>query len=256
MTFPMPAEPERKPCVGWMVHSHGTVDSTQALARALPAWSAVVATSQMHGRGQYERTFLSDVGGFYLTAVLPFDGDAARWRGFALAVGWAVQAALCTAGGVETRLRWPNDLMIGPRKVGGILVEQGGRDTLLVGLGLNVSNQPWRHDATLRTVAARLADQPGVRLSRPEQWQTPILSALAAAHAEFSRLGLAGMSALLNPCWREPRAVELTMIEGHEPAVVTGVFVGINQVGNLFLTAADGTKFVVPENQVRRLREL
>ena len=74
----------------WRVEEHATIGSTQTRARELPAWSAVIAGEQTAGRGQGERSFVSDRGGLYLSAVLPYAGDALRARGFALAVGWAL----------------------------------------------------------------------------------------------------------------------------------------------------------------------
>ena len=48
----------------------------------------------------------------------------------------------------EARLRWPNDLMSGRKKLAGLLIEQGGRQKLTVGIGMNVLNAPW--DLTVR----------------------------------------------------------------------------------------------------------
>ena len=141
------------PMPPWSVEHFPVLTTTQLFARNRPAWSVVTADVQTAGRGQRERSFVSDPGGLYLTAVLPFDGDSAGWRGFALAVGSSVRHALGRLGMGDLRLRWPNDLMIGSRKVGGILVEQGQSHTLLVGLGLNVINRPWAKDPALRKVA-------------------------------------------------------------------------------------------------------
>src|ERR1019366_8859061 len=131
----MNAAPQSKLRPDWSVEHHPIVTTTQALACSRPAWSAVTADEQTAGRGQRERSFVSDPGGLYLTAVLPYAGDPLASRGFALAVGWAVCTTLRRAGVVDVRLRWPNDLMVGTRKVGGILIKQAARDTLLVGLG-------------------------------------------------------------------------------------------------------------------------
>lgn len=235
---------------------HPVVTTTQSLARQRPAWSAVWAQEQTAGRGQYDRSFVSDPGGFYLSAVLPFDGDAAKWRGFALAVGWAVRKQLQAAGVEAVRLRWPNDLMIGPRKLGGILTEQGARDTLLVGLGLNVTNHPARHDPALSSVATRLADQAGCQLNTPELLLKPMLRAIREAWDVFGREGLAGLVPELNSGWRERRAVELELMPGLEPARMHGSFMGIDASGHLLIQPGGNFPVAVPPHHVHRLREV
>lgn len=237
----------------WQVEAHEVVDTTQALARAKPAWHAVVAAEQRRGRGQRERGFVSDRGGLYLTAVLPYTGDPLAARGFALAVGWSLREALSAQGGA-LRLRWPNDLLVGTRKVGGILVEQAGRDTLLVGVGLNVANRPWETDPLLRETAGSLADcgHPAAHWPRPQLVER-LLAAVARAHAEFCRAGFAGLVPRLNEGWGGARPVVLELVGAREP--VRGLFAGVHESGDLVLRDAGGAWVRVPEHHVARLRE-
>lgn len=244
------------PAGGWTVEWLESVESTQAVARTRPAWTAVLAEEQTAGRGQRERTFTSDRGGFYLTAVLPFDGDAAGWRGFALAVGRAVLLALTDFGVEDLRLRWPNDLMIGPRKVGGILVEQGGPRTLLVGLGLNLSNRPWLADHTLRYSAARLLDHCNRALTSPGQLLDPILVALRRAYEEFSVGRLAGLVPELNRCWGARRHVWLEAAPEVDLPETEGAFAGIDEHGHVLIARPDGSQATIPEHHIQRLVEV
>lgn len=233
------------------------VDTTQSLARSRAAWSAVTTDEQTAGRGQRDRSFVSDPGGLYLTAVLPYDGDPLATRGFALAVGWAVRATLLRAGVRDVRLRWPNDLMIETRKIGGILVEQGTKQTLLVGLGLNYSNQPWRADPALREIAGRLVDAASADTlpSRAELAQR-LLRAIGLAYHIFARKRLEGFVPILNRDWGQPRRVRLELLAGIGPTEIEGLFLGIGLKGNLLLHLDDGTQLTVPENHVSRLREI
>jgi BirA family transcriptional regulator, biotin operon repressor / biotin---[acetyl-CoA-carboxylase] ligase len=241
---------------GWKVINLEEVDSTQKFATDLPPWSAVIAAHQTGGRGQRQRTFTSDPGGLYLTAVVPFDGDAAGWRGFALAIGRAVMQALCEMGVEDLRLRWPNDLMIGPRKVGGILVEQGGHDRLLVGLGLNVTNRPWMEDHTLRYIAGRLLDHSERALTGPVPMVGPMLQAIRRAHDEFTHQRLAGLVSELNHCWGVRRHVWLEAVPDIDLPETEGAFAGIDETGQVLIARPNGSLVSVPEHHIQRLVEV
>lgn len=241
---------------GWEVRRYGTISSTQDAGAGLGPWTAAVADAQTSGRGQWQRVFTSDRGGFYMTAVLPFNGDPVQWRGFALAVGWAVAAQFRARAIASLRLRWPNDLMIGDRKVGGILVSQGRPDTLCVGLGMNVRNRPWLHDPSLRTIACRLADH-----AREDRLDfgflaRAVLSAVRLAHANFCQLGLSGIADQLNQSWGGARSVVLELAPGAPAEEVAGRFQGILPNGDLLLDGAAGERVVVRSHLVKRLREV
>lgn len=241
----------------WSIEHFRVVDTTQSLARLRPAWSAVTADEQTTGRGQRDRCFVSDLGGLYLTAVLPYGGDALAARGFALAVGWAARETLRRAGVAGLRLRWPNDLMVGSRKVGGILVEQGGPKTLLVGIGLNIRNEPWKTDPALGMIAGRLGDANGERpLPDRDRLVELLLSAIRAAHEVFSRRQLAGMVPLLNRCWGRARRVRLEILSRNGLSEIEGDFLGIGPTGCVLLRTPDGMRVALPEHHINRLREM
>jgi len=250
------AEPARSGG-GWTIEHQDRVGSTQTLARGRPAWSAVVAGEQTAGRGQATRSFTSDPGGLYVTAVLPYAGDPLETRGFALAVGWALREMLLRMGVKNLRLRWPNDLMVGPRKVGGILVEQGGSDTLLVGVGLNVTNHPWIAEPALQPIAGRLADAvagralPGIRKMAEE-----VLQAIRKAHETFARDRLAGFAVRLNDCWGPAHEVVIEPAGGVQRADVQGWFRGIDQDGRVLVQLAEGKSVAIPAHEIGRLREV
>ncbi len=249
--------PDHAPLPDWVIEHRGRVVSTQELARPLPAWSAVWADEQTSGRGQADRVFVSDPGGLYLTAVLPYAGDALAARGFALAVGWAVREELLALGVAGLRLRWPNDLMAGYAKVGGILVEQGGPRTLLVGLGLNITNRPWLVDYALGGCAGRISDLPGGE-SLPEKpaLAAALLRAIRRAHEEFGCRHLAGFARLLASSWGEPRAVILEPARGVTLAATCGHFLGIDTSGAVRLRTTPGVEARIPAHHIQRLREV
>jgi BirA family biotin operon repressor/biotin-[acetyl-CoA-carboxylase] ligase len=112
----------------------GSVASTQEVARALAIGTAVVAEHQEAGRGRLGRRWEAPPGTALLASfVLPFQPLAP------IAAGVAAAAAC----GPAVRLKWPNDLLLEDRKLGGILVEAAG-DRAIVGIGINLAWAPPR----------------------------------------------------------------------------------------------------------------
>ena len=115
-----------------MLHRLGTVESTQDEAAGLPVGSVVVADNQTAGRGRLGRTWEAPPGsGLFSTFVLA-PGPL---------VVFASGVAAAEACGPEVRLKWPNDLMLDDRKLGGVLAEIRGQKAL-VGIGINLSWAP------------------------------------------------------------------------------------------------------------------
>jgi len=119
--------------------------SSLLLARAgdgAPAGSVVVADRQTAGRGRRGRHWLSSPAASLTFSVLwRFAGGVDRLAGLSLAVGVAVLRALEACGASGLALKWPNDILLGDAKLGGILVElQSERRGMLVviGIGLNL----------------------------------------------------------------------------------------------------------------------
>ena len=151
--------------VEWIVDSsnsvllrrEGVADGAQAL----------LVEGQSGGRGRRGRTWRSPLAAnLYLSLARRYAGGLARLGGLSLAAGVAVAEALRSLG-VAVQLKWPNDLVVDGRKLGGLLVEGGGEHAgparAVVGLGLNVCmppaasrgiDQPWTDLATVAPAAA------------------------------------------------------------------------------------------------------
>ena len=121
------------------------IDSTNTylLAEAKSgAAEGVVATAnyQRAGRGRLGRKWTAPAGASLLVSILlrPTDLPTHRRHLVTAAVGLAALAAVDSVAGVAAALKWPNDLLVGERKLAGILAEAEG-DAVVVGLGLNVS---------------------------------------------------------------------------------------------------------------------
>jgi len=236
----------------WWLITHELLTSTNDEARELPAWTAITAARQSAGRGRLARSFVSDAGGLWISAVLPAEGGMLRWTGFSLVVGRYLLKWLQALGVEGARLRWPNDLMIGSRKLGGLLIEQGQPGTFIVGLGMNVSNTPWLQDQGLAETATRLADHLEAELDLDEL-AVQVLDVIANAHADMQINGLQRTINALNLDWEKGSMVEITR---NGSASLRGWFTGLDLEGNLRVVEADGNPLIVEHHLVERLVEI
>ena len=160
-----------------IIHHIERTTSTQLEARKLIAEGSatigdiVLANEQTAGRGRFGRTWISPNGGLYATLILP---DTPL---LSLKAGLAVVRALRSVG-LDAGLKWPNDVMMGDRKIAGVLVETDG-DRSLVGIGLNLASAPLE----TATCVARYVDAPD-----RDEWARTIASALSELSAEKSVL--------------------------------------------------------------------
>ncbi|MFB7994897.1 biotin--[acetyl-CoA-carboxylase] ligase [Streptomyces sp. NPDC056002] len=116
-----------------------------ALSGKAEEGAVLVAESQSAGRGRLDRQWTAPArSGLFFSVFLKPGADVpvARWGWLPLLTGVAVATGLARAAGVDTALKWPNDLLVNvggeERKAGGILAERAG-DGVVVGIGLNVS---------------------------------------------------------------------------------------------------------------------
>ncbi len=159
-----------------------TVDSTQRHAAALAAdgavdGTAVVADTQTQGRGRRGRVWLDTPGeSLLLSVVLRTSLPLARLPTLSIAAGVAVAEALIESAGVDARLKWPNDVVIGGRKIAGVLLERHG-DAVILGIGVNVAQT---------SVRARLAPQAtSVAIEHGRADRDAILGAILATVAHW-----------------------------------------------------------------------
>ncbi|MFE9676113.1 biotin--[acetyl-CoA-carboxylase] ligase [Streptomyces sp. NPDC006259] len=107
--------------------------------------AVLVAEEQTSGRGRLDRRWTAPPrsGLFFSVLLRPADVPVARWGWLPLLTGVAVATGLSRAAGVDTALKWPNDLLVTvdgeERKAGGILAERAGADGVVVGVGINVT---------------------------------------------------------------------------------------------------------------------
>lgn len=122
-----------------VVASTGSTNA-DLLRRGGPEGQVLVAEEQTAGRGRMGRSWVSQPGASLTFSVLlrPVSVPPARRGWLPLLTGVSVAVAVREVAGVTAALKWPNDVLVGSRKLAGILAEQSG-DLVVIGVGLNVS---------------------------------------------------------------------------------------------------------------------
>jgi BirA family biotin operon repressor/biotin-[acetyl-CoA-carboxylase] ligase len=225
-----------------LVERHAELDSTMRRAAELadagaPAGSLVVADRQTAGLGRRGHSWHSPEGGLYFTMVLRPRVEMKDLPVVTLALGVAVAEAL----GVECDLRWPNDVMLGGRKLVGILA-QWHNQAVLAGIGVNIAQAEFPED--LSAIAASL----GANIDRKA-----LLDKIAVAiDAHVAVLESDGVEAILRLFENASSYVRGKRVRVELPGGdVHGTTAGLTVEGYLKLRRDDGTEMIVTAGGVR-----
>ncbi|SEM04304.1 biotin--[acetyl-CoA-carboxylase] ligase [Nonomuraea pusilla] len=127
-----------------VVQSTGSTnaDLARAAREGAPEGTVLVAESQEAGRGRLGRTWSAPPrSGLTFSILLRPSVPVAAQGWLSLLYGVAAASAVRRLAEVDVRLKWPNDLLVGERKIAGILAERAD-DAVVIGMGLNVSLTP------------------------------------------------------------------------------------------------------------------
>jgi BirA family biotin operon repressor/biotin-[acetyl-CoA-carboxylase] ligase len=188
-----------------LVYNH--VESTNTLGAQIaqndpePDGLVLVADQQSAGRGQYGRVWLSAPGSSLLMSVV-LHPPPELVRPVVL-TAWAavsVAEAVLALTGVQTRIKWPNDLLIRGKKVCGILIEQSaraGRLTTVAGIGLNLKQSAEDFERASLPDATAL----GIVCGQPLDLRTACEVVVNKLDAEYARL-IAGERVAVEADWK------------------------------------------------------
>jgi BirA family transcriptional regulator, biotin operon repressor / biotin---[acetyl-CoA-carboxylase] ligase len=159
--------------------STNTEAARQAMQGA-PEGLCVVAREQTQGRGRQQRVWISpaDAGLYFSIVLRPVRIGERAWPLLTLMAALAVRDALLEACGLETDIKWPNDIMVGERKLCGILAETIETETgraVIIGIGINLDDDAFPPE--LETVATSVSSATG-KMPDAEQLMQLLIRAL------------------------------------------------------------------------------
>jgi BirA family biotin operon repressor/biotin-[acetyl-CoA-carboxylase] ligase len=230
------------------IHSTNSY-ALEAAEHGSPHGSVFFADEQSSGRGRSSHQWQSPAGcGIYASILLrpaiP-PGDA-LW--FSLATGLAAHNAIQQVTTLKADIRWPNDLMLGKRKFGGILTEMHAEATrirhMVIGIGINVLHPAFPPD--LAPIATSLLIETGLPWSRQEL----LITLLQSLHRETAALAVPATSSAAKASildriesvssWMRGRRVRVEEGEGF-----TGVTDGLDARGFLRVRTTEGVRTVL-----------
>ncbi|MBD5148052.1 MAG: biotin--[acetyl-CoA-carboxylase] ligase [Oscillibacter sp.] len=245
--------------VGKELYCFPQLESTNTYAKSIalsgaPDGSVVIANSQTAGRGRRNRSFLSPADkGIYLSVLLRPALEPDRLMPVTAMAGVAVCDAVEKVCGVRPQLKWPNDPVLGNKKLCGILTEmsveaeEGHVQYLVVGIGLNVLQTPADFSPEVAEIATSLSMNLEESVSRP---------ALAAAEIEaldrlYADLQAGDLSRYLSiyrrDCVNLGKTVQLISPDGSRETVTA---VDIDDAFGLVVRDQQGQQRVVRSGEV------
>jgi BirA family biotin operon repressor/biotin-[acetyl-CoA-carboxylase] ligase len=221
---------------GRRIDYHAALDSTMQAAAACPPGTVVLAGEQTAGQGRHGHSWHSEAGaGLYCSIVL----EPAPV--LTLALGLATQSALLDATGIACDLRWPNDVMLGGKKVAGILVQLlDGK--AIAGIGINVNHTAFPPDLTREATSLRLH-------TGREADPTAILIALLHAVDSFTAETQDAILRLFTHA--SSYAVGRRVTVNQPGGVIAGTTAGLDPSGFLIVRKDDGTDTLILAGGVR-----
>lgn len=235
-----------KPCYAFsMIGS--TQDELRRLAEAgAPEGTLVVADHQTQGRGRQGRRWLDEPGAsLLLSLLLRPDLPSAQVPQLSLLAATASAEALTAATGLPIRIRWPNDLELKERKVGGILAEAmtAGERVVHVILGIGVNVNQTRFPPDLARPATSLALEAGRVWERES-----LLEVLLASLDRWYRRYLSEGFAPVREGWRRAAA---TLGHPVDAGGVTGFAEDLDGDGALLVRTPEGVRVRLVAGELR-----
>lgn len=237
--------------LGTCFHYFPELDSTNNYARALaessaPEGTVVIAEQQSRGRGRLGRRWVSPpYVNLYCSILLRPTLPPARAPQITLMAAVALSEAITEFSPVPALIKWPNDILVGGKKLAGVLTEaiSDARriEFVILGIGVNVNYAPEAMPREIRESATSLAALAGRRINR-EDFLRRLIQDLDRCYAILQEDGFAALA----PQWDarfglKGRAVRIDMTDRS----ITGRVLGIDADGLLIVESGGGRERIV-----------
>lgn len=238
----------RSGVMGRRVFAYKSIGSTNDSAKRLaesdsPEGTMVIAEKQTKGRGRLGRSWHSPQNkGLYFSLILRPRLAVEKMSALSLVAALSISRVIENLTELEPRIKWPNDCLVGGKKVAGILIdisaELGRISYAVLGVGLNINMTARDFSTEIRKKATSLAIETGKKLDRNEFLREFLLE-FEKSYRKFCRYGLSSVaSELVKRSSVIGREIEFKL-DGKK---FTGIALGYDEVGGLRVKTKDGVK--------------
>ena len=207
--------------------------------QSLPTGTVLIAASQDSGKGRRGRSWVSPPGGLWFSVLLRPPLDLARTALLSLVFAVACTRAIQQYTEAVCQIKWPNDLLIDGRKVGGILLELegeiGAANYLVVGIGINVNLGIESIPVEIRdyAISMKMAEHKDFELNRI---LATVLNKMETYYERFIMEGITDiMQEFCSLCYHLGQKVKVDM----GSKILTGVNVGVDEQGSLLIDTGE-----------------
>lgn len=241
------------------IHLHSELDSTNAEALRLiesgkTGIHLVISDAQSAGKGRRGRTWLSPAGsGLYLSLVYPFSESADKLQALSLVTALSVHHVLLGFGAKGLMLKWPNDILLGDKKISGILLElkrANARSFVVFGIGVNYDFS----DQQKLSVDRPVVDLMGILQTKPE---LELVAAIITGKLLQNILEFlcAGFSNFQLPWNQYDRYISSEIVVQRGGKKLIGQSKGVDETGALVIQSTNGIKRISGGEVLPSLRE-
>ncbi len=230
-----------------------SVDSTNEEIKRLAAkgeesGTIVAAERQTAGKGRFGRVWTSENGGLYFTLLLRPELPPNDISSITLAAGYAVCLAVREYTGLEAMIKWPNDIIIGSKKICGILTEMAAQsdriDYVAIGIGININHESFPDEIAHKATSLFL--ETGSKLDRNKFFSIVIECLDRVLEKFLVSLSTEDIKLFKKMCATLDRRVTIRK----NGADISGIASDITTSGELIVTKEDGEKITVNSGEV------
>lgn len=241
-------------CIGKNLYCYNAVDSTNLTVKQLAekgeeSGAVVVSEIQLKGRGRLGRQWQSlATESLYFSVLVRSDISAEKASGITLLAGLCVCKALRKLCGIDAKIKWPNDIIVGNKKICGILTELSANGVnmnyAVIGIGINISNRSFAKDIANKAGSIYLAS--GIEYSK----QAVLCAVLNELDLYYDALCRGMNDAIVNEykklCATLGREVT---VQRYSEGDIKGAAKSITDSGELVITA-NGKEIIVNSGEV------
>ncbi len=239
--------------IGKKIEVLKTVDSTndevkRRASKGEPSGLVVAAEEQTRGKGRLGKLWDGQKGGLYFTALIRPELPPSDISSITLAAGYGVCLAIREYTGLDARIKWPNDIIIGNKKVVGMLTEIAAQADMLeyaaIGIGINVNNDCFPDE--IKNKATSLCTELGRKIDRNDFFRCVINRLDKVISSFIISMSIDDITSFTKLCATIGKRVSVQRAD--KP--IEGTAREINRSGELIIVDDSGNEYVINSGEV------